>query len=99
MKPEKYYVSVSGYKGEGGLDKTNFYQSKDFVDKEKAIMDFALRQSKAITLDYPFSDYDEVWVYLYKITELESVVLYFTLIDINALKADYKIEGRCDIID
>lgn len=93
MKPEKYYVSVNGHKGEGGLDKTKFYQSEYFTDKEKALMDFVVRQAKGITLDYPFTDYDEVWVYLHKLTELEIVVLCATMIDINALKADYKMKG------
>lgn len=99
MKLNKYYVSVNAHKGEGGIRRSTIYSSIYFTDKKEALKDFAMCQGAGVELEYPYSAYDEVWIHFYKESEGRSVVLFSTMIDINALKADYKIERRYDIID
>ena len=90
MKSYKYYVSVAGF---NGARKTNLYQSKEYSNKEKASIEFALRQVEGISIDYPYGEYDEIWVYLKRRKGKHNEVLCSTMLYINILKADYKTEG------
>lgn len=87
MKLNKYYVTVTGWKG---ASKATLYISKIFTDKKKAILDFATQQVKCIELNFPFTDYDEVWIYVNYQSKVMNEVLCSSMFDINALKADYK---------
>lgn len=91
MTLAKYYVTVTGWKG---VIKSPIYISKKFfTDKKKAILDFATQQVKCIELNFPFTEYDEVWIYLHYQNKVMNEILCSSMFDINALKADYKKEG------
>lgn len=87
MKVNKYYVTVTGWKG---VNKDTIYNSKIFTDKKKAIRDFAVQQVKCLEINYPFTDYDEVWIYLHYRDKALIETIFSSVFDINALKADYK---------
>lgn len=87
MKLNKYYVSVIGWKG--GY-KSTLYLSKFFTNNKKAILDFATQQVKCLELNFPFTEYDEVWIYLKYQNKAMNEVLCSSMFAINALKDDYK---------
>lgn len=87
MKVNKYYVTVTGWKG---ASKSTLYISKIFSDKKKAILDFATQQVKCLDLNFPFTEYDEVWICLHYRDKALIETIFSLMIDINVLKADYK---------
>lgn len=96
MKLNKYYVTASGWKG---ARQSIFYNSKIFTDKKKAIHDFAMQQVKCLELNFPFTEYDEVWICLHYRDKALIETIFSSMFDINVLKAYYKKGRRCDIID